>query len=85
MTRRSYAILDGTLIPTDRLGGTGDRRHHVGKQRLRGVNTQVIDALAEAGVMTFADNGYQGVGGTVRTPFKPHCSWQLVLVLAPPE
>ncbi len=27
---------------------------------------------AEAGVRTFADKGYQGAGGTVRTPFKRH-------------
>jgi hypothetical protein len=32
----------------------------------------IIDALTHAGMMTFADKGYQGAGGTVRTPFKPH-------------
>ncbi|GAA0938416.1 IS5/IS1182 family transposase [Virgisporangium ochraceum] len=32
----------------------------------------IIDALTEAGVMTFADKGYQGAGGTVRTPHKRH-------------
>lgn len=32
----------------------------------------VIAALTKAGVMTFADKGYQGAGGTVRTPFKRH-------------
>ena len=30
----------------------------------------IIDALTSAGVKTFADKGYQGAGGTVRTPFK---------------
>jgi hypothetical protein len=32
----------------------------------------IIDALARAGVVTLADKGYQGAGGTVRTPFKRH-------------
>ncbi|WP_255363787.1 transposase family protein [Actinoplanes sp. TFC3] len=30
----------------------------------------IIDALTTAGVMTFADKGYQGARGSVRTPFK---------------
>ncbi|GAA1025721.1 hypothetical protein GCM10009557_00750 [Virgisporangium ochraceum] len=32
----------------------------------------IIDALADKGVMTFSDKGYQGAGGTVRTPDKRH-------------
>jgi hypothetical protein len=32
----------------------------------------IIDALTDRNVMTFADKGYQGAGGTVRTPFKRH-------------
>jgi hypothetical protein len=32
----------------------------------------LIDALADASVVTFADKGYQGAVGTVRTPFKRH-------------
>lgn len=32
----------------------------------------LIDALTANGVPTFADKGYQGAGGTVRTPFKRH-------------
>jgi dienelactone hydrolase len=32
----------------------------------------IIDALTDKGVMTFADKGYQGAGGTVRTPHKRH-------------
>jgi DDE superfamily endonuclease len=32
----------------------------------------IIDALTGAGVMTFADRGCQGAGGSVRTPFKRH-------------
>ncbi|MEV0828177.1 transposase family protein [Nonomuraea rubra] len=31
-----------------------------------------IDALTAAGVKTFADRGYQGAGGSIRTPFKGH-------------
>ncbi|WP_047893954.1 IS5/IS1182 family transposase, partial [Micromonospora sp. RV43] len=30
----------------------------------------IIDALASTDVMTFADKGYQGAPGSVRTPFK---------------
>jgi DDE superfamily endonuclease len=30
----------------------------------------LVDALTSADVMTFADKGYQGAGGTVWTPFK---------------
>jgi hypothetical protein len=102
IARLAYAVLDGTLIPTDRLSGAADRRHYAGKHRRHGVNAQVIadcagrliwlpaalpgsthdltaarqhgiiDGLAEAGVRTFADKGYQGAGDTVRTPFKRH-------------
>jgi hypothetical protein len=42
IARLAYAILDGTLIPTDRLGGTADRRYYAGKHRRHGVNVQVI-------------------------------------------
>lgn len=30
----------------------------------------IIDAVTNADVMTFADKGYQGAHGSVRTPFK---------------
>ena len=33
----------------------------------------ILDALTSADVMTFADNGYQGARGSVRTPFKRRC------------
>jgi DDE superfamily endonuclease/Helix-turn-helix of DDE superfamily endonuclease len=102
ITRLAYAILDGTLIRTDRLTGPQDRRHYSGKHRCHGVNAQVIadpagrltwispalpgathdltaarehgitDALTGANLMTFADKGYQGAGGSIRTPFKRH-------------
>jgi hypothetical protein len=32
----------------------------------------IIEALSAAQVMTFADRGYQGADGSVRTPFKRH-------------
>jgi hypothetical protein len=35
-------------------------------------NHGIIDALTSADVMTFADKGYQGARGSVRTPFKRH-------------
>jgi hypothetical protein len=102
IARLAYAILDGTLIRTDRLSGSADRRYYAGKHRCHGVNAQVvadpagrlrwispalpgsthdltaarshgvIEALTDANVTTFADKGYQGAGGTIRTPFKRH-------------
>jgi hypothetical protein len=32
----------------------------------------IIEALTAEQVMTFADKGYQGAGGSIRTPFKRH-------------
>src|SRR4051812_15395925 len=94
----AYAILDGTLIPIDRVAD--QKPYYSGKHKRHGVNVQVIadaagrlvwasaalpgsthdltaarvhgiiDALSNAEVMTFADKGYQGAGGSVRTPFK---------------
>ncbi|WP_343898567.1 transposase family protein, partial [Micromonospora gifhornensis] len=96
--RLAYAILDGTLIPIDRVAD--QKPHYSGKHKHHGVNVQVIadaagrlvwaspalpgsvhdltaarthgiiDALSRADVMTFADKGYQGARGSVRTPFK---------------
>jgi hypothetical protein len=98
--RLAYAILDGTLIPIDRVAD--QRPYYSGKHKRHGVTVQVladpagrlvwaspalpgathdltaarqlgiIDALTAANVMTFADKGYQGAGGTVVTPFKRH-------------
>jgi hypothetical protein len=42
IARLAYAILDGTLIHTDRLSGANDRRYYAGKHRRHGVNAQVI-------------------------------------------
>ncbi|GAB7043923.1 hypothetical protein JCM9533A_77740 [Catenuloplanes niger JCM 9533] len=97
----AYAILDGALIPIDRVAD--QKPHYSGEHKRHGVNVQVvadaagrpvwasaalpgavhdltaahahgiIDALNSANVMTFADKGYQGACGTVRTPFKRHC------------
>ncbi|MFI1995321.1 transposase family protein [Actinoplanes sp. NPDC020271] len=94
----AYAILDGTLIPIDRVAD--QKPYYSGKHKRHGVNVQVIadalgrlvwasaalpgwthdltaarthgiiDALTSADVMTFADKGYQGARGSVRTPFK---------------
>jgi len=97
-TRLAYAILDGTLIPIDRVAD--QRPYYCGKHKRHGVNVQVladaagrliwaspalpgavhdltaarthrlIGALVSNNVLTFADKGYQGAGGTVWTPFK---------------
>ncbi len=98
--RLAYAILDGTLIPIDRVAD--QKPYYSGKHKRHGVNVQVIadpagrlvwaspalpgavhdltaartvgliDALTTADVLTFADRGYQGAGGGVRTPFRRH-------------
>ncbi len=36
----TYAILDGTVVRTDRLGGANNRRYYSGKHRHHGVNLQ---------------------------------------------
>ncbi|OHX02930.1 IS5/IS1182 family transposase [Micromonospora sp. WMMB235] len=96
--RLAYAILDGTLIPIDRVAD--QKPYYSGKHKHHGVNVQVIadaagrlvwaspalpgsvhdltaarthgiiDALTREDVMTFADKGYQGARGSLRTPFK---------------
>ncbi len=93
---KAYLILDGTLLPIDRIAA--DRPSYSGKHKKHGMNVQVIavpfgrllwaspalpgavhdvraarahgiiDALAEAGIRCWADRGYRGAGGTVRTP-----------------
>jgi hypothetical protein len=100
ISRLAYAILDGTLVPIDRVAN--QKPYYSGKHKRHGVNAQVIadpagrltwispglpgsthdltaarehgivDALSAAQVMTFADRGYQGACGGVRTPFKRH-------------
>jgi hypothetical protein len=42
IAKLAYAIVDGTLIRTDRLTGPEDRRHYAGKHHCHGVNAQVI-------------------------------------------
>ena len=100
ISRLAYAILDGTLIPIDRI--VDQKPYYSGKHKRHGVNVQVIadpagrliwaspalpgavhdltaartqgliDSLTATGLMTLADKGYQGAGGTIRTPFKRH-------------
>lgn len=41
-------------------------RHDLAAARADGI----IDAVTEAGIEVLADSGYQGVGGTIRTPIK---------------
>jgi hypothetical protein len=94
---KAFVLLDGTLLPTDRIAA--DRPFYSGKHKKHGMNVQVIadpfgrllwvssglpgavhdvraarehgvvKALAEAGIPCWADKGYRGAGGTVRTPY----------------
>ncbi|WP_410050373.1 transposase family protein [Actinomadura sp. HBU206391] len=67
-TRREYAGADssGRLVwASPALPGSA---HDLSAARTRGI----IDALTNANVMTFADKGYQGARGSVRTPFRRH-------------
>jgi hypothetical protein len=93
---KAFVLLDGTLLPIDRIAA--DRPYYSGKHKRHGMNVQVladpfgrllwaspalpgavhdvraarehgiVDALAEAGIACWADKGYRGAGGTVRTP-----------------
>lgn len=95
---KAFVLLDGTLLPIDRIAA--DRPFYSGKHKKHGVNVQVvadpfgrllwtspalpgavhdvraarehgvIDALARAGIVCWADKGYQGAGGTVRVPYR---------------
>ncbi|MET8138601.1 IS5 family transposase [Streptomyces sp. NPDC005251] len=95
---KAFVILDGTLLPIDRIAA--DRPFYSGKHKKHGMNVQVIadpkgrlmwaspalagavhdvraarehgviEALAETGIICWADKGYQGAGGTVRLPYR---------------
>lgn len=94
---KAFVLLDGTLLPIDRIAA--DRPFYSGKHKKHGMNVQVladpagrllwaspalpgavhdiraargngiIDALTEAGINCWANKGYRGAGGTVRTPY----------------
>ncbi|NEC11540.1 transposase, partial [Streptomyces sp. SID8014] len=94
---KAFVLLDGTLLPIDRIAA--DRPFYSGKRKKHGMNVQVladpfgrllwasaalpgavhdiraarehgiVDALAQADVTCWADKGYRGAGGTVRTPY----------------
>ncbi|WP_189501342.1 IS5 family transposase, partial [Streptomyces diastaticus] len=94
---KAFVLLDGTLLPIDRIAA--DRPFYSGKHKKHGMNVQVladpfgrllwasaalpgavhdiraarehgiVDALAQADVTCWADKGYRGAGGTVRTPY----------------
>ncbi|WP_103529312.1 IS5 family transposase [Streptomyces sp. SM12] len=96
-SRKAYVLLDGTLLPIDRIAA--DRPFYSGKHKKHGMNVQVladpfgrllwaspalpgavhdvraarehgiVDALTEVGITCWADKGYRGAGGTVRTPY----------------
>lgn len=92
---KAFVILDGTLLPIDRIAA--DRPFYSRKHKKHGMSVQVIadphgkllwaspalpgavhdikaarthgiiDALSKEGLACWADKGYQGAGGTVRT------------------
>ncbi|WP_428951127.1 transposase family protein [Streptomyces sp. cg35] len=94
---KAFVLLDGTLLPIDRIAA--DRPFYSGKHKKHGMNVQVltdpfgrllwasaalpgavhdvraarehgiINALAQSDVTCWADKGYRGAGGTVRTPY----------------
>ncbi|MER6685961.1 transposase family protein [Streptomyces olivaceoviridis] len=94
---KTYLLLDGTLLPIDRIAA--DRPFYSGKHRKHGMNVPVIadpfgrllwaspappgavhdvraarghgivDALAEAGILCWADKAYRGAGGIFRIPY----------------
>ncbi|NJQ14078.1 IS5 family transposase [Streptomyces bohaiensis] len=94
---KAFVLLDGTLLPIDRVAA--DRPFYSGKHKKHGMNVQVladpfgrllwassalpgavhdvraarehgvVEALTEAGIPCWADKGYRGAGGTVRTPY----------------
>jgi hypothetical protein len=93
---KAFVLLDGTLLPIDRIAA--DRPYYSGKHKRHGMNVQIVadpfgrllwaspalpgavhdiraarehgivDALAEADTLCWADKSYRGAGGTVRTP-----------------
>ncbi|GAA2264471.1 hypothetical protein GCM10010415_30550 [Streptomyces atrovirens] len=62
---KAFVILDGTLLPIDRIAAAlpGAMRD-IKAARTHGI----IDALAEVGLVRYGDEGYQGADGTVRVP-----------------
>ncbi|WP_338315346.1 IS5 family transposase [Streptomyces bohaiensis] len=96
-SRKAYVLIDGTLLPIDRIAA--DRPFYSGKHKKHGMNVQVladpfgrllwaspalpgavhdiraarqhgiVDALTEVGIACWADKGYRGAAGTVRTPY----------------
>lgn len=61
---KAFVILDGTLLPIDRIAA--DTPYYSGKHKCHGI----IDALTEADVKCWADKAYQGAGRPVRVPFR---------------
>ncbi|MFF3502396.1 IS5 family transposase [Streptomyces sp. NPDC003247] len=95
---KAFVLLDGTLLPIDRIAA--DRPFYSGKHKKHGMNVQVLadpaglllwaspalagaihdiraarehgilEGLASAGILCWADKGYQGAGPAVRVPFR---------------
>jgi hypothetical protein len=83
-SRLIYVILDGTLIPIDRV--TEDRPYYSGKHKRHGMNVQILAdtrvraarahgipaALCKFGVAAYADAAYQAAGPTIAVPYRRH-------------
>jgi hypothetical protein len=63
---KAFVILDGTLLPIDRIADLPGAVHDIRAARENGI----IDALSDAGIPCWADKGYRGAGGTVRVPYR---------------
>lgn len=75
--KKAYLILDGTVLPIDRIAA--DRPYYSGKKKHHGMNVQVLTIPSAAccgphprshGLTTYADKAYQGAGRPVRIPFR---------------
>jgi hypothetical protein len=81
--RKAFVILDGTLLPIDRIEAdrpfsSGKHRKHFAGPGGRGPRHQgsrshgLFDPLNTGGTQCWADMGYQGSSPVVRVPFRGH-------------
>ncbi|MFG2690749.1 transposase family protein [Streptomyces sp. NPDC048405] len=82
--KKAYVILDGTVLPIDRIAA--DRPYYSGKKKHHGMNVQVLAdpagrltaarahgipaALAAEDIKCWADKAYQGAGPAIRVPIR---------------
>lgn len=63
-----FVIVNGTLIPTDRIAALPGRTENPTAARAHGV----IENCLTRQILILADRAYQGAGATVRTPYYHH-------------